>query len=69
MSVLKGCAITRGLFLQAFGIQIDDQRNEAMTDGQAGNIEAVSSAMKILVIPTDEEFSIAEQTLEVVSQL
>ncbi|KAG6541230.1 hypothetical protein Mapa_017391 [Marchantia paleacea] len=51
--------------LQNFGIELDEQENE---DGHIGakEIQSHSSKIKVLVIPTDEELSIAQQTLEVV---
>jgi len=55
--------------LQAFGIELDPEKNEMTTNGKTASIESVSSKIKVLVIPTDEELSIAEQTLEVVSSL
>lgn len=55
--------------LQAFGLKIDDHRNEVTVNGKSGSIEATGSAVKVLVIPTDEELCIAEQTLEVVEKL
>jgi acetate kinase len=53
--------------LQAFGIALDPGKNEMTTKGKTANIASESSRVKVLVIPTDEELSIAEQTLEVVS--
>lgn len=35
--------------------------------GQPGEIQTDGSAVKVLVIPTDEELSIAQQTLEVIN--
>lgn len=55
--------------LQAFGIAIDTQKNQQTVGGKAESIEAQSSDVKILVIPTDEELSIAEQTIEVLEEL
>ena len=52
--------------LQAFGIEVHPARNEA-TIGKEGEIQSEGSAVKVLVIPTDEELSIAMQTLQVVS--
>lgn len=54
-----------GSVLQGFGIEVDAARNEA-TVGREGEIQSESSAVKVLVIPTDEELSIAQQTLQVV---
>lgn len=54
---------------QGFGIDIDEAKNEAMVGGKAGEIQAEGSAVRVLVIPTDEELSIAKQTLQVVGAL
>lgn len=48
------------------GISIDDSKNKATVDGVQGDISAADSKIKVLVVPTDEELSIAQQTLEVV---
>ncbi len=55
--------------MQAFGIEVDAQKNEGAVKGKTGSIESEASRVKVLVIPTDEELSIAQQTLEVVSKL
>ncbi|KAL2653604.1 hypothetical protein R1flu_021732 [Riccia fluitans] len=51
--------------LDRFGIQLDEQENK---DGKIGakEIQSKESKIKVLVIPTDEELSIAQQTIEVV---
>ena len=54
--------------VQAFGISIDDANNKKFTGGKTGEIQSHDSSKKVLVIPTDEELSIALQTLEVISQ-
>ena len=46
---------------QAFGIVVDDPKNDATVGGKAAEIQADNSRVKILVIPTDEELSIAQQ--------
>lgn len=53
--------------LEWAGVAVDAARNGAAV-GPSGptEIQAVGSRVKVLVIPTDEELSIAEQTLEVV---
>lgn len=53
--------------LEAFGIEVDDAKNEAAIGGKSAEIQTEDSRVKILVIPTDEELSIAQQTLEVVN--
>jgi hypothetical protein len=48
------------------GISIDAAKNEAAVGGAAGDISAPGAATKVLVVPTDEELCIAQQTLGVV---
>lgn len=47
---------------------LDAAANEAAIRGKAGEVQAAGSRVKVLVIPTDEQLEIAEQTLEVVQQ-
>jgi len=47
--------------LEAFGIRLDAERNIGIRD-DAAEIQAVDSAVKLLVVRTDEEREIAEQT-------
>lgn len=54
--------------LQAFGISVDEAKNKQSSGGKTGEIQSSDSSKKVLVIPTDEELSIALQTLEVISQ-
>ncbi len=49
--------------LQRFGLRLDTRANEALPQGQASEISAVDSEVKILVIPTNEELLIARQSL------
>mmetsp|Transcript_13439 Transcript_13439/g.40646 ORF Transcript_13439/g.40646 Transcript_13439/m.40646 type:complete len:369 (+) Transcript_13439:481-1587(+) len=61
-------ALVRQLALQAlepFGVEVDASRNEAAV-GVEAEIQVPSSRVKVLVIPTDEELSIAQQTVDVV---
>ncbi|KAL3156628.1 activator of C kinase protein 1 [Trebouxia sp. C0009 RCD-2024] len=51
--------------LQSFGVSIDESKNRQHT-GRPGEIQAEGSLVKVLVIPTDEELSIAQQTLDVI---
>jgi acetate kinase len=53
--------------LEKFGITLDQSKNEQHI-GKAGEIQADGASIKVLVIPTDEELSIAQQTLEIVGQ-
>ena len=48
--------------LAALGIEIDPARNEASGDGTR-EIQVEGGPVKVLVIPTDEELEIAEQTV------
>jgi acetate kinase len=51
--------------LSRLGIVLDAQRNEApATDARA--VSSDGSAVAVLVVPTDEEWEIARQALEVV---
>ena len=70
MSQLYGCIfiIFSVSSLQAFGIDIDDGRNRATVGGEMGEIQGGSSKIKVLVIPTDEELSIAQQTMQVLGK-
>ena len=54
--------------MQALGLEIDDQRNEA-TVGRDGSIGAEGSIIEILVLCTDEEKSIAQQTMQVLQNM
>ena len=60
-------ATTEPAWLQGFGIAVDDGLNEACV-GKAGRISPPGCRVECLVIPTDEELSIAQQTLEVLEQ-
>ena len=44
------------------GIHVDDAANQAMVGGQSGAINAASDAVIILVVPTNEELMIAQDT-------
>ncbi len=48
--------------LERLGLRLDAQANEAVPQGQAAEISAADSDLKILVIPTNEELLIARQT-------
>lgn len=54
--------------LEWYGIALDEESNKAAVDGVAGNITAPGAKVQVLVIPTDEELSIAEQAIEVVDR-
>ena len=62
----ENSALTRALTLKhlaVLGLRIDPDNNSALPRGQAGRIEAKGSPA-ILVIPTDEERQIAEESLD-----
>lgn len=68
----ENSSIIRGLIcedMQAMGVSIDDSKNKATVGGAQGDISAPDSRMRVLVVPTDEELSIAQQTLDVVSKI
>ncbi|GLC39198.1 activator of C kinase protein 1 [Pleodorina starrii] len=52
--------------LRGMGLDLDAAANEAVLRGHCGDIGAPSSRARLLVVPTDEELCIAEQTLQVV---
>ncbi len=70
MSQLYGCKfiVFSVSSLQAFGIDIDEERNRATVGGEMGEIQEDFSKIKVLVIPTDEELSIAQQTMQVLGK-
>jgi len=49
--------------LSQLGIELDEEKNNLKTSG-IFEIQSETSSVKILVIPTDEELEIAEQTVE-----
>jgi acetate kinase len=51
--------------LSRLGIEVDDERN-ADVDNVPRNIAADGASVAVLVIPTNEEWEIARQSLEVV---
>jgi acetate kinase len=54
--------------LSHLGIEVDEKKNEFNTSG-IFEIQSDASAIKILVIPTDEELEIAEQTVEKIKSI
>ena len=48
--------------LEAFGIEVDDEKNNFKNDGAIHEISKDSSRVKVLVIPTNEELVIARET-------
>jgi acetate kinase len=60
--------IVRGLVCKDFGnlgIRLDAHKNELGPTGDVTEIQAEDSPIKILIIPTNEELEIANQTKEV----
>lgn len=55
--------------LEWWGIELDEGKNSLCVDGVAGDISRDGSKTRLLVIPTDEELSIAEQSIDVVNGL
>ncbi len=53
--------------LQGLGIAIDDQRNRKQADG-IREISAADSLVKVLVVPTNEELRIAQETKQAVEK-
>ena len=53
--------------LAGIGAILDTQRNSAAPRGQAVEISASNSPIKIFIIPTNEELEIATQTMEVLA--
>jgi len=53
--------------MEHLGLVLDPELNQIATRGRAGDIAAPGSALRILVIPTDEELEIARQTLEILA--
>jgi len=54
--------------LSHLGIEVDEKKNELNTSG-VFEIQSDASAIKVLVIPTDEELEIAEQTVEKIKSI
>ena len=55
--------------LDFLGIRLDKEKNNTIKHGENAVISADDSPVKILVIPTDEEFMIAADTQKLVSAL
>jgi acetate kinase len=51
---------------EGFGIELDPRKN-ALASNQVRAIQAESSRVKILVVPTNEELEIARETLQILS--
>jgi acetate kinase len=63
--------IVRGLVCEGLGhlgILLDAQKNELGATSAVTEIQAAGSAVKILIIPTNEELEIASQTKDVIEE-
>ncbi len=49
------------------GLKLDDQKNRTLPRGEAGDISAEDSRVRILALPTDEELMIAQDTVRCVA--
>jgi len=63
-SVAVRAGVCRGL--ERFGIRLDEARNR-LASGGARTVSTDDSDVAVLVVPTDEELEIAEQTLATVA--
>lgn len=54
------------LGLEGLGLGLDKARNDSTVGGRQGPVHAEGSRVQVLVIPTNEELSIAQQTLQTV---
>ena len=54
--------------LDYLGIEIDEAANSALKRGTFGDISAPTSRVKVLVIPTNEEYMIAKETYDIVTR-
>lgn len=52
--------------MQAFGIELDENKNLFKNDGSIHDISAEGSRVRVLVIPTNEELVIARETAALV---
>ena len=53
--------------LSWFGIELDSEKNERISNGQAEIISTENSSVKVYVIPTNEELLIARDTVRLIS--
>ena len=54
------------LGLENLGIQLDEAKNKRGVTGEVTEIQTAESRVKVLIIPTNEELEIAQQTLAVI---
>ncbi len=55
--------------LGCLGLELDQDRNQALKDDEAGAISSDTSSLECLVIPTNEELLIARDTFRVIEDL
>ncbi|MBC7329419.1 acetate kinase [bacterium] len=55
--------------LEFLGIEIDPEKNEMMIRGKEGDISKENAPTRVLVIPTNEELVIAQETARIVSNI
>ncbi|MFP3570115.1 acetate kinase, partial [Paraburkholderia sp. SIMBA_030] len=48
--------------MRHFGIKMDIEKNAGLYGGQEGSFQAEGSSVELWVIPTDEEYRIAQET-------
>jgi acetate kinase len=53
--------------LESWGFTLDEERNERGAMGNVTEIQSTGSAVRILIVPTNEELEIANQTRKIVS--
>ena len=63
------CASTPPPGLDNLGFSLDEQKNRPGRSGPVTEIQTADSPIKILIIPTNEELEIAQQTKEVIDAL
>lgn len=55
--------------LEFLGVKIDEEKNQSTIRGKEGDISAEGAPTRVLVIPTNEELVIAQETAKVVASL
>ncbi len=61
----ENSAVTRARILDVmrhFGIAVDTDKNKTLVGGAEGSFQSADSAVELWVIPTDEEYRIAQET-------
>jgi acetate kinase len=57
------------LGLENLGIELDEEKNKGGVTGEVTEIQTLNSLVKVLIIPTNEELEIAQQTLAVIQSV